>query len=110
MTAIRALLAATRRLFLVVLGVAFLVGSATAVHATDSGADGAAATTTTLVASGAPVPGGGVPRVGPLDAGVGATQGHGVWWLFALGALQVVALVVMTRRSRARLGTRDIAP
>jgi hypothetical protein len=66
---------------------------------------------TVLVASGAPIPGAAVadaPRVGPLDAGVGGARGHGVWWLFGLGALQVVGLFVMTRR-RARLSTPDVA-
>jgi hypothetical protein len=68
--------------------------------------------TTTQVASGAPLPGAavGAPRVGPLDAGVGTGRGGGVWWLFGLGAAQVATLFVMTRRSRARLSTRDVAP
>jgi hypothetical protein len=100
--------------------VGFVSPAAAVGHArTDEAVEASTASTapvapsTTLVASEAPTPGAavaGAPRVGPLDAVVGDGQGAGVWWLFGLGAAQVVILFVMTRRSRARLSPQDVAP
>jgi hypothetical protein len=103
------------------LSVGLAVAPAMRVDATDSAVEASspsttvadAPTTTVQVASEAPSPGAAVadaPRVGPLDAAVGGTPSRGVWWLFGLGGLQVVGLLVMTRRSRARLSVPDATP
>jgi len=103
---------------LTIVVVALVSPAAATVHADDAieastVSTASPAPTTTLVASEAPTPGAavaGAPRVGPLDTGVGDPRGGGVWWLFGLGAAQVAILFVMTRRSRARLSTQDLAP
>lgn len=88
---------------LAVLAVPAALASGTAPTA---GADATAATSTTvIVASGAPVP---VPQLPPTRIGpfVGPAEGSGLraaWWLLILGGIQVVALMVLTRRTRARV-------
>jgi hypothetical protein len=71
-------------------------------------------TSSTLVASGPPVPQrtatrGPAPRIGPFrvtaEVGVRAAK-----WLLLVGGVQVVALMIVTRRARSRLSARDVEP
>jgi hypothetical protein len=122
MTVFRALRGAACAVFVpiavIIIAVMFAVPTVRQVSAADgavaastpSGATTPTTVTSLRVASEGPTPGAVAvaPRVGPLDAGVGGAPGHGVWWLFGLGALQVVGLFVMMRR-RARLSSPDTA-
>jgi hypothetical protein len=80
-----------------------------AATAPDSGTS-EGSTTTVQVASGAPVPQSPPPRVGPFR-GVASESGvRAAWWLLVVGGAQVVALMFITRRARARVPLSDDRP
>jgi hypothetical protein len=66
-------------------------------------------TSSTLVASEAPVPQHPVPRIGPFR-GSAEVRVRAARWLLLLGGVQVVALMVVTRRARSRVSERDVEP
>lgn len=97
-------------------GLASPVASAAAPDQTDGGAP----TTTVIVASEAPVPQSPSlqspspqapsPRIGPFR-GVASEPGvRAAWWLLIIGGGQVLALMFLTRRSRARVLAADDRP
>ncbi len=71
--------------------------------------DGDDATTTTIVASEGPVPGGD-PRALPVPSVDASEWWEGKVWLVAFGGLQLIGLFFITRRARARLSTEDAQP
>jgi hypothetical protein len=72
--------------------------------------DSSTTTTTVLVASGGPAPQAPGPRIGPFRGTTTESGVRAAWWLLVIGGAQVLALLVITRRSRARLPLDDDAP
>jgi hypothetical protein len=95
-----------RRVLLLVSVFCLVVAPATSAVATSPPVD--ATSTSVQVASGAPVPQS--PRIGPFREAAGESGVRAAWWLLVIGGAQVVALVLVTRRARARLPLRDDAP
>ncbi len=86
-----------------------------AVHAAGEQADAGdadPATTTTVVASDGPVrnPGGPSAEIGPVVVPTEGSSFSGAWWLVAFGGVQLIGLLLITRRARSRLSTRDARP
>jgi hypothetical protein len=101
-----------KRWLLLVCAWCFAFGSMVVVASASSPNSGTSEgpTTTVQVASGAPVPQAPAPRIGPFR---GAASGSGVraaWWLLVIGGAQVVALMFITRRNRARVPLVDDRP
>ncbi len=67
-------------------------------------------TTTVQVASGAPVPQANTPRIGPFRGAASESGVRAAWWLLVIGGAQVVALMLITRRTRARVPVADDGP
>ncbi|MFM2076617.1 MAG: hypothetical protein RJA49_507 [Actinomycetota bacterium] len=73
----------------------------------------AAAPSTTAVASEGPVPnnpGGAAPEIGPIVVPTESSAFSGAWWLVAFGGVQLIGLLLITRRARSRLSPQDAQP
>ena len=70
-------------------------------------------TATTAVASEGPVPnnpGGPSPEIGPIVVPTESSAFSGAWWLVAFGGVQLIGLLLITRRARSRLSPQDAQP
>ena len=75
--------------------------------------DDVSATSTTAVASEGPVannPGGPNPEIGPIVVPTESSSFSGAWWLVAFGGVQLIGLLLITRRARSRLSAQDAQP
>lgn len=88
--------------------VALSVGSAPTHVAAAAGADGG--TTSTIVASEPPAPGGREPEAGAIVTPTDGSSFARAWWLVAFGGLQLIGLFFITRRARSRLADEDAHP